>query len=255
MPFIDAAGHRIEYEPIGDSPGRQPSLVFLHEGLGSIAGWRDFPNRLARATGETGVAYNRVGHGRSGPLAGPRSVRFMHDEALEVLPAVLSALGIERPVLVGHSDGASIALIFASHHPEQVRGLALEAPHVSVEDETVRGITDARRQFRSGKLRDSLLKHHFENTDALFESWVEVWLSEAFRLWSIESELRSVTCPALVIQCENDNYGTLQQVRRIEAGAAGPVTSLVLPGCGHAPHKGRTSEVVEAMRGFIASLG
>ena len=181
MPFIDAAGHRIEYERIGDSPGSRPSLVFLHEGLGSITGWGDFPGRLARATGLAGVAYNRAGHGRSGPLTGPRTIRFMHDEALDVLPSVLSSLGVERPILIGHSDGASIALIFASHHPSLVRGLALEAPHVIVEPETAGGIADARRRFRAGALRERLRRHHFENTESMFETWAEVWLSDAFR--------------------------------------------------------------------------
>ncbi len=254
MPFIDAARHRIEYERIGDSPGSRPSLVFLHEGLGSITGWGDFPGRLARATGLAGVAYNRAGHGRSGPLTGPRTIRFMHDEALDVLPSVLSSLGVERPILIGHSDGASIALIFASHHPSLVRGLALEAPHVIVEPETAGGIADARRRFRAGALRERLRRHHFENTESMFETWAEVWLSDAFRTWSIQAELGSVRCPVFVVQGDNDGYGTMEQVRLVETGVAGPATSLVLPGCGHAPHRERTGQVVDAMRRFIASL-
>jgi pimeloyl-ACP methyl ester carboxylesterase len=254
MPFVDAAGHRIEYARVEEPGVNGPPLVFLHDGLGSVAGWGEFPARLARATNSAWTAYNRVGHGRSSAMTGPRTVRFMHDEALHVLPAVLAALEIERPVLVGHSDGASIALIYASQHPGRVAGLALEAPHVMVEDETVGGITEARRRFRTGSLRERLRKHHFANTESLFETWSEVWLSDPFRTWSLEADLGSVRCPVLVVQGEDDSYGSMKQVRLIEARAGGRVTRLVLPACGHVPHRERTREVLEAMRQFVTSL-
>jgi pimeloyl-ACP methyl ester carboxylesterase len=255
MPFLDLIGRAIEYVRIGTAREQSRPLVFLHEGLGSIEQWRDFPARMAERAGTEAVVYNRAGHGRSGPVSSPRSVRFMHDEALRVLPALLERLAIDRSILVGHSDGASIAAIFAAAFPERVAGLALEAPHIVVEEETIRGIADARRRYREGPLRDSLTKYHHANTEVMFESWADVWLSAGFRDWSIEADLASVGCPVLVVQGENDSYGTLKQVRLVEGLVRGPVATLVLPGCGHAPHLERTSEVLDAMSRLVASVG
>ncbi len=254
MPFLEIAGRRIEYLRIGRAERLARPMVFLHEGLGSIALWQDFPARLAMAAGSEAMLYNRAGHGHSSAVPTPRSARFMHEEALDVLPLVLEALDIDRPLLVGHSDGASIALIFAAQFPERVAALALEAPHVVVEDRTVASIASARCRFRAGPLRDSLRKYHFENTEQMFESWAEVWLSPKFRAWSLEPELSAVRCPLLVIQGEDDEYGTARQVDLVERGAGGPVTRVILPRCGHVPHRERARDVLDAMRTFAAAI-
>ena len=207
-------------------------LVLLHEGLGSVGLWRDFPDRLQAATGRRLIVFSRYGHGRSAPPPRPRTPAFFHEEALEVLPELLAALGVEAPVLVGHSDGASIALIHAAHHP--VSAAVLLAPHVFVEEICVDAIRQTRAAFASGELRERMARHH-DDPDAAFWGWCDVWLDPAFRSWSLEEEAAQLTAPSLLVQGAEDPYGSLAQLDRIQARAGGPVTRLVLPG-GHSPH-------------------
>jgi pimeloyl-ACP methyl ester carboxylesterase len=221
--------------------------VLLHEGLGSVGLWKEFPGRLNEATGRRVVAFSRFGHGRSEPPPQPRTPAFFHEEALEVLPEVLARLGAPEPILVGHSDGASIALIHAGHHP--VTGIALLAPHVFVEDVTVAEIRIARDRYAEGGLRQRMARHH-DDVDAAFRGWCDVWLDPAFRAWSLEADAERVTCPTLLIQGVDDPYGTLEQLDRIEARVRGPVTRLELPG-GHSPHLEASEQVLAAIRDWL----
>ena len=230
-----------------ERPGSEPALVFLHEGLGSVALWRDFPERLADATGRRALVYSRAGHGFSDIPDEPRTPSFMHEEALDVLPGLLEALGISRPVLVGHSDGGSIALIHASAHP--VSGLVLLAPHVFVEDVSVASIADARETFETTDLGERMGRYH-RDPERTFRLWNDIWLAPEFRAWNIEDVLAGVTAPTLLIQGEHDQYGTLAQIDAIERGVSGPVTRTVLD-CRHAPHLEAPEETLAAAVGFL----
>src|SRR5919199_2883114 len=223
--------------------GAEPALVFLHEGLGSVGLWRAFPERLAAATGRRALLYSRAGHGFSDVPGEPRTPRFMHDEALDVLPSVLAEAGISNPVLVGHSDGASIALIHAASHP--VRALVLLAPHVFVEDLSVASIAEAREAFEGTDLRERMARHH-RDAEATFRLWNDIWLAPEFRDWNIEDVLPTIACPLLVVQGERDQYGSLAQVDAIERGVPGPVERVILD-CRHAPHLERPEETLEAV--------
>jgi pimeloyl-ACP methyl ester carboxylesterase len=241
-------GRRIETLELAGDAERRP-LVLLHEGLGSVGLWRDFPQRLAEATGRRVLAFSRFGHGRSERPPAPRSPRFFHEEALDVLPALLPQLDAAEPILVGHSDGASIALIHAAHHP--VTSLVLLAPHVVVEDVTVASIRETREAFRTTDLRERMARHHDDPDDA-FWGWCDVWLDPAFRTWTLEPEVAEVTAPALLIQGADDPYGTLDQLDRIEAHAKGPTERLVVP-AGHSPHLDDPAAVVAAIARFTAA--
>jgi pimeloyl-ACP methyl ester carboxylesterase len=230
--------------------GAEPALVFLHEGLGSVALWRDFPQRLAAATGRRALIYSRAGHGASPVPERPRTPRFMHDEGLEVLPALLARHGIEQPILVGHSDGGSIALIHAAQHP--VTGLVLLAPHVFVEDLSVQSIEEAREAFARTDLRERMARYH-RDAEATFRLWNDIWLAPEFRDWNIEDVLPHIDRPVLAIQGEHDQYGTLAQIDAIEAGVKGPFTRAVLD-AGHAPHLEAPEETLTAATSFIRSL-
>jgi pimeloyl-ACP methyl ester carboxylesterase len=212
--------------------GAEPALVCLHEGLGSVGLWRDFPDRLAARTGRRALVYSRAGHGFSAVPDAPRTPRFMHDEALDVLPAVLADVGIADPVLVGHSDGASIALIHAASHP--VRALVLLAPHVFVEEVSVASIAEARDAFATTDLRERMGRHH-RDAEATFRLWNDIWLAPEFRSWDITGVLPEITAPVLLIQGEHDQYGTLAQVEAVRDGVAGPAELVVLD-ARHAPH-------------------
>jgi len=227
--------------------GAEPALVFLHEGLGSVALWRDFPERLARATGRRALVYSRAGHGNSPVPDTPRTPRFMHDEALEVLPELLATHGIEKPVLVGHSDGGSIALIHASRHP--VTKLVLLAPHVFVEDLSVASIAEARETFETTDLRERMARYH-RDAEATFRLWNDIWLAPEFRDWNIEDVLPAITAPVLAIQGEHDQYGTLAQIDAIEAGVAGEFERVVLD-ARHAPQLEAPEETLNAAAEFI----
>ena len=252
MPFLDLGDHRLEYAWHGPEPGDAPTLVFLHEGLGSIAGWRDFPARLAEASGCGALVWSRRGYGGSDPAPRPWPVEFMHREARAALPAVLDRLAVREAVLVGHSDGASIALIRGGDAgaTPRVRGLLLEAPHVFVEDVCVRQIERAARAYSEGDLRRSLSRVHAD-ADATFAGWSGVWLDPAFRAWNIVESLPRVAVPVLAIQGSDDPYGTLRQVETIAARGGTFVEVLVLSGCGHAPHRERPERTLASMASFL----
>ena len=234
----------------GEGDAEKLPLIFLHEGLGSVSQWRDFPRALVAASGRRAIVYSRAGYGHSRAIVRPRPLSFMHDEARSVLPALLDDLAIERATLIGHSDGASIALVFAAEHPARVDRLILEAPHVFVEDVCVASIAKVRAEWGHTELRARLSRHH-RDVDSAFLGWADAWLDPAFRAWNLESFLPNVIAPTLLIQGEDDEYGTLAQVEAIAAQVKGPVERLILPRCGHAPHRDRPDEVLAAMRAFL----
>jgi pimeloyl-ACP methyl ester carboxylesterase len=248
--LVDVGGRRIECRWIDGDPDR-PALVFLHEGLGSVALWRDFPARVAEASGRRVLVYSRFGHGASDPPDTPRTPRFMHDEALDVLPALLERFDLRDPILVGHSDGGSIALIHAGRVPG-VSALVLLAPHVFVEDESIAGITAAKQAYEHGDLARRMERHH-RDAAVTFRGWNDVWLSPEFRDWNIEDVLGAITCPVLLVQGRADQYGTLAQVAAIERGIPGAVETVVLD-CKHVPHAERPDETLAAVTRFLASL-
>jgi len=244
----------IDVEVTAAAPGAadRPMLVFLHEGLGSIGLWRTFPADVRAALGGVGmVVYSRHGYGRSAAVPEARTVDYMHREALDVLPALLAELGVARPVLVGHSDGASIALIHAgAGHP--VAGVVVIAPHVFVEPESIAGIEAAGVAYATTDLRDKLARHH-DDVDATFRGWNDVWLSPAFRSWNIEAWLPGIAAPVLAVQGVDDAYGTLAQLDAIDASVAGPFERLVVPG-GHTLHTGDTTALVARVATFLTHL-
>ena len=258
MHFIRAGGHRLEYRWV--EPGRRdrgadgaPALVFLHEGLGCAALWKSFPVAVVEATGCPALVYSRYGYGGSEPLAEPRAVDYMHREALQTLPELLESLSVRAPVLIGHSDGASIALIYAGSGQSPVRGLVAMAPHVFVEEIGVASIAQAKVAFETTDLRSRLARYH-DDVDSAFRGWNDIWLHPDFRRWNIEAYLPAIACPMLLIQGEDDQYGTMAQVEAIERRAAGPVETLRLPGCRHSPHVDRSDETLKAIARFVTSV-
>ena len=236
---------------VKDRAGVGPALVLLHDGLGSVGLWRSVPQALHETTGRRVVTYSRAGYGHSGPASMPRRVDYMHHEADVVLPAVLAALGIERPVLVGHSDGGSIALLTAGGGLPLDR-LVLLAPHVIVEDITVASIAAAREAYATTDLRERLGRHH-DDVDAAFRGWNDIWLSPEFRSWDIADRLPAITVPVLVIQGLDDPYGTTRQLDLIEAGVSGPFERLLVPDVGHAPHLEAPDRVLPVIASFLAA--
>lgn len=224
----------------------------LHEGLGSVAMWKDFPERVAKATGCGVLVYSRYGHGKSGRLAEKRPVDFMHDEAKVVLPEILAQHDIQRPILLGHSDGASIALIYAGTWPERARGLILEAPHVFVEEFGLRSTRAIRKLYESSDLPKKLSRYH-DHVDEMFRGWNDIWLDPQFRDWNIEEYLGAITCPTLVIQGENDEYGTVAHVEAIQRQVSG-AQALILPDCGHSPHRDQRELILAAIAKFVGAL-
>lgn len=252
MHFLDVGGHRLEYAFIRAGGAAAPVLVFLHEGLGSLALWKDFPQQLAHAAGCHALVYSRAGYGRSSPLAAPRQPDFMHVEALQVLPALLDALHVREPVLFGHSDGASIALIHAASAGRSVRGVVLLAPHVIVEELCVRSIAAARASYATTDLRARLAPYHAD-PDAAFRGWCDIWLDPRFRQWNIEAEVAAIRCPLLAIQGYDDEYGTMEQMNRIARLV--PDTELLrLQDCRHSPHRDQPDAVIAATTRFIDRL-
>jgi pimeloyl-ACP methyl ester carboxylesterase len=246
--FVSVRGRRLEYRRIAGAAAG-PTLVFLHEGLGSIGQWRDFPERIARGTRLPAVVYARYGYGQSDLLEQPFGVDFMHREALDFLPGLLRALGIERPILVGHSDGASIALIHAgAGHP--LDALVALAPHVFVEDISIGGIVAAKQTFESTDLREKLARYHRDPVKT-FYGWNDAWLAPAFRSWNIEQYLPAIKCPLLAIQGYGDEYGSMAQLDAIARQAGGPVELLKLEDCGHSPHKDQPEKVTQAVVDFV----
>ena len=255
MTRLQVAGHRLEYkwaDPGGLPFGAKgPTLVFLHEGLGSVALWKDFPERVARATSCAALVYSRYGHGRSDRLTEPRRVDYMHREASEMLPGVLDALSVRDPILIGHSDGASISIIYAASNA--VQGLVLMAPHAFVEDISVASIAQARTSFEATDLGAKLARYH-DDAAATFRGWNDIWLHPDFRLWNIEAMLPSITAPVLLIQGEDDQYGTIAQVEAVARGVSGPAQVLMLPRCGHSPHVDQPAQTLEAIAQFVTGV-
>lgn len=253
--YFDIGGARLEFLAIDPAAGAAPTLVLLHEGLGCVAMWKDFPRRLAVATGCSVLAYSRAGYGGSTPCPLPRSPGFMHDEGLKVLPRVLDAAAIRQAILIGHSDGASIALINAGGTADpRIVGLVLMAPHVFVETLTVSSIREAHAAYRTTGLRERLARYHGDQVDATFLGWAAAWLDGGFLAWNIEAYLPRVAVPVLLIQGEQDNYGTLRQLDAIQAQVPGATERLLLTDCGHAPFRDRPAETLQAIAGFIAKL-
>jgi len=250
--FVSVDGARLEYAWHGPQPAHAPTLVFLHEGLGSTSQWRSFPADLSSRLGCGALVYSRCGHGRSDALMAPRTVGFMHEEATAVLPRLLDIFEIRRPILVGHSDGASIALIYAGSGGDPF-GMILEAPHVFVEDVTVNRIAQLRELYQTTDLRTRLARHH-SNVDSLFEYWTDVWLRPAFRSWNIESYLPGVCCPTLVIQGKQDEYGTDRQVNAVVSALGGRCEGVLLDRCGHAPHVDQRGHVEDLIARFVREL-
>ena len=246
---------RIEHERIGAERPGQPLLIFLHEGLGSRSMWRDFPQQLCHVLGCRGLVYSRPGYGRSTPRAEGERWRpdFMHRQADELLPALRTALRIEEPAwLLGHSDGGSIALLHAAHHPGSVAGLVVMAPHLFVEDLSIDSIRRTRETFLRTDLPQRLARHH-DDVDSAFWGWNDIWLDPAFRSWNIEAELAPIRCPLLAIQGVDDEYGTLAQIHRIRHWL--PQAHLLeLARCGHSPHRDQPGQVIDAIAAFIAGV-
>jgi len=255
MPFVTVAGHRLEYQRIEANARVSksvPVLVFLHEGLGSITQWRDVPGKVVAATGCPAIVYARYGYGQSDILQEPRKIDFMHDEALIALPQVLAALGASRPILIGHSDGASISLIHAGAG-NPVSGVVVEAPHVFIEQFNMNAIGDARKTFESTDLPQRLGRHHRDPAKT-FYGWHDAWTSPGFQEWNIEGLLSGIRCPVLAIQGEQDAYGTMAQLDAIARQVSGPCELVKLPGCGHAPHKDQPQKTLAAVTRFVQSI-
>lgn len=246
-------GRRMETAWWGPGPERAPVLVLLHEGLGCVSLWRDVPARLAAMTGCGVLAYSRLGYGQSDGVPLPRPLSYMHDEAREVLPLVLDATGARHLLLVGHSDGGSIAAIYAgSCQDRRLAGLALLAPHFFVEEVSVRAIAEAKRRWETTDLRARLARHH-RDPDTAFLGWNGAWLDPDFpRVFDLQPEIAHIRLPVLVVQGEADPYGTVEQVRMLEREAYCPVETLLLPGVGHAPHLEAPEPVLAAIADFAS---
>jgi pimeloyl-ACP methyl ester carboxylesterase len=242
------AGQRLEVARIAGAPSL-PTLVFLHEGLGSVSAWRDFPAALAAATGLGAFVYSRAGYGRSQPIVRPRPLDFMHREA-QLLPELLARAGISDAIFVGHSDGGSIALIYAAACGDRPRALILEAPHVFVEGAALVAIAETRTRYEGGDLRARLARHHAD-VDGAFYGWNDVWLDPEFRRWNLESLLPRVHVPTLVIQGVDDRFGTLAHVDAVRRQLGAPCATLVLPDCGHSPHREQPAATLAAMTDFV----
>jgi pimeloyl-ACP methyl ester carboxylesterase len=244
-----ADGRRLETLRL---PGRDrdvPTIVLLHEGLGSVAMWKDFPVRLRERTGCAVFAYSRYGYGRSEPLGEKRPLDYMHREGETVLPELLRAARIERPILLGHSDGASIALIYAGFAPDAVRATIVLAPHLFVEDISVRSIAQAKHAYETTELPARLGRYH-DDPDSAFWGWNDAWLDPGFRDWNIESSLAHIRCPVLAIQGEDDEYGTRAQIDALAQQVPGTQT-LLLAKCGHSPQRDRPEETLDAIASFV----
>ena len=244
---------RLEYQWVGAAHSEHPVIVFLHEGLGSLALWKDFPEKFCSGHGFTGLVFSRYGYGGSTPRPADEKwpVSYMHEQAHQVLPALLSHLGISRPWLFGHSDGGSIALLHAARFPQQLSGIVVVAPHIFVEDISITSISAARQTYidPDTKMR-ARLAHYHADVDSAFWGWNDIWLAPAFRAWNIEAELEHISCPVLAIQGEDDEYGTLEQIRGIRRKVAA-TQIVVIPRCGHSPHRDQAQRLSQEAADFI----
>lgn len=251
---LTAGGKRLEWRHWGPASDTAPTIVLLHEGLGSLGLWRDFPGRLAAATGWGVSAYSRAGHGWSDPADLPRPLDYMTHEAMAVLPAVLDATGFRRGILMGHSDGATIAAIHAGSTGDfRVRGLVLMAPHFFTEPMGLAAIARARDAFATGDLAARMAPHH-RDAGHTFRGWNDVWLSPGFRDWDVGDVIDYLRVPVLAVQGRQDEYGTLAQIDTLEARSYAPVDRLILDDCRHAPHRDQPEAVLAAVADFTARL-
>jgi pimeloyl-ACP methyl ester carboxylesterase len=233
---------------------RKPTLVFLHEALGCTAMWHDFPDRVAVDTHLPVVSYDRAGYGRSEKQPSPQGLSYLHVEAEEVLPGLLQQLRIERAILVGHSDGGSIALLAAAACPERIAGIVTEAAHVFVESITLQGIRETLAAYEPRRLEKRLARYHGDKARPLFFAWADTWLAPSFRSWNIEACLGRIRCPALVVQGREDPYGSERQVQAIVAGIGSAATPMLIPACGHVPHRDAPGRLRMAINEFVAPL-
>ena len=253
--FVRVAGADLEYRMIGPPPGEAPTIVLLHEGLGCVSLWKDFPDRLAAATGLGVFVYSRRGYGRSSRYEVPWPLTYMHEEANQVLPALLDAIGFQDGFLFGHSDGASIAAIHAGAAGNPgLRGLLLMAPHFFTEDDGIASIAAAKVAYETAGLRDRLAMHHGNNVDCAFWGWNRAWLDPDFRHWDIQDTLPRIKVPVLIIQGEDDQYGTTDQIAAAREKCAGPVSVAVLSDCGHSPHRDQAEQTLDAAATFIRPI-
>ncbi|MDF1737227.1 MAG: alpha/beta hydrolase [Minwuia sp.] len=254
--FAQLSQGRVEYRWYGDGDrAATPTLVLLHEGLGCVDLWRTFPDELAARTGCGVLAYSRYGYGRSAPCALPRPISYMHDDAREVLPELLQHLEIGAHILIGHSDGGSIALINAGAAAAAgLRGVVTMAAHIFIEDVSVSSIAAASEAYAKARLRQALERYHGANVDCAFRGWADSWLNPEFLNWNLEEFLPGIRVPCLVMQGENDDYGTAAQVAGIVAGVGGRAEARMLPDCGHAPHQDQPQATLEAIGAFVAGI-
>jgi len=251
---LDLAGQRLEYRRIGPEPSGAPCIVMLHEGLGCVGLWGDFPDRLQAATGAGVFAYSRSGYGRSSPARLPRPLDFMEREARQVLPVLLDAIGLRRGLLLGHSDGASIATIYAgSIQDHRVRGLVLMAPHFFTEDTGLAEIARAKAAFEAGELRAKLARWH-DDVEATFRGWCDVWLDPGFRKWDITEDLAYIRVPILIVQGEEDQYGTVRQIEAAREACHCPVEVALFAGVRHAPHREAPEATLARVAAFVSRL-
>lgn len=250
--FIDIDGTKLECAWFGDAPMHAPTLIMLHEGLGSVSIWRDYPAALARATGTRIFVYSRAGYGKSDPVALPRPLDFMQREARDVLPKLLDKIGFRRGILVGHSDGGTIAAAYAgSVQDHRVRGLVLIEPHFFIEEFNVRSIRRITAEYRISDLREKLGRHH-NDPDATFSGWSGAWLDPSFaRVLDLQAELTHIRVPILIVKGEHDPYATMEQIHFAERECYCPVDHVVIAGAGHAPHREKADETLAATAGFI----
>ena len=253
---LDVDGVSLEVKWLGLADSQMPVLVFLHEGLGCVALWRDFPEKLCQQLGLRGFVFSRQGYGASDPIPLPRPVEFMHHEGMETLPKVLDAAGIDETILIGHSDGGSISLINAGGVKDpRVKAVITLAAHVFNEDITVKSIEEAKVAFETTNLRDRLAKYHGDNVDCAFWGWNDVWLNPDFKTWNIEEFLPGVDVPALILQGENDQYGTPAQVEAIRTGIGDNASIQLIPDCKHSPHLEQPDNTLTLIAGFVERLG
>lgn len=254
--FVTLGSTRLEYLDLPAARPDRPELLLLHEGLGAVSMWREFPAALAAATGCRTIAYSRRGFGRSSPREAPYTRRFMHEEALETMPRLRERLAIARPVLVGHSTGASMALIHAGAARWDVAGVVAMAPLTDVEHSNVESILEARRHYEASDWRDKLGRHH-DDVDGVFYGWNDTWLRPEFRDWNIREDIAGIRCPILAILGEDDEYSSVRQLEAIAAHARPParVRQLRIAGCGHAPHRDKPDVVIPAIAGFVDEVG
>lgn len=252
---LNVAGSSLEYRLLGPSPETTPTIVMLHEGLGSVSMWRDFPDRLAQATGLGVFVYSRKGYGRSSPCELPRPLSYMHDEALTVLPGVLESIGFRQGILLGHSDGASIAAIYAGGRDDpRVRGLILMAPHFFTEDEGIESIAKIKTEFKTTDLRQRLRKYHGDNVDGAFWGWNDAWLDPDFRRWDIREFLDKIRVPVLIVQGEEDEYGSEKQIDAARARCGALVGAVLLPQCAHSPHRDQPERTLSEILSFVSRV-